>query len=58
MSSWLCFLQETDEREFVEADDSDISDFEVNKTSGVSCLEVSSTSLVSLVMDQSWWKRV
>uniref|UniRef100_A0A8B9ZE14 Protein MAK16 homolog n=1 Tax=Anas platyrhynchos TaxID=8839 RepID=A0A8B9ZE14_ANAPL len=45
--------EETDEREFVEADDSDISDFEVNKTSGVSCLEVSSTSLVSLVMDQS-----
>lgn len=55
MSSRLRFLQETDEREFVEADDSDISDFEVNKTSGVSCLEVSSTSLVSLVMDQSSW---
>lgn len=58
MSSRLRFLQETDEREFVEADDSDISDFEVNKTSGVSCLEVSSTSLVSLVMDQSSWKWV
>lgn len=58
MSSRLRFLQETDEREFVEADDSDISDFEVHKTPSVSWLEVSSTSLVSLVMDQSWWKRV
>lgn len=52
------FLQDTDKREFVEADDSDLSDFEVGeapsincKHSGkISCLKVTSTRLVSLVM--------
>lgn len=34
---WLDFLQDVDKREFVEAEDSDLSDFEVGEAPDLNC---------------------